>query len=105
MLNTKQIMNDKKGTSEMWWIIVAAIIAIVVVVLIIMWFTGSGGKIFGTVDTQIGNLGKDSDSDKVTDMLDKCSDSAPAGVSVDADGCSKAQLQEKQRLAATTGSN
>lgn len=103
MFNMKQIMNDKKGTSEMWWIIVAAVIAVVVVVLIIMWFTGSGGKIFGTVNTQIDTLG-DVDKDKVSDIMDKCKDT-PANMDVDADGCSNVQLQEKQRLAATTGNN
>ena len=73
MINKKDkaLSFNKKGTSEMWWIIVAAIIALVAVVIIIVWFTGTGGRLFGNIDTTITGL-KDYDQDGVSDLLDKC---------------------------------
>jgi len=49
---------NKKGSSEIWWIIAAAVIAFLVVIFVLMWFKGSGEKIFGGVNTKIGELDK-----------------------------------------------
>ncbi len=87
-------MNDKinkKGTSEMWWIIVAAVVALVVVILIILWFQSAGGKAFGTVGTQLDNLG-DSDNDTVSNMFDKCK-TTPSGQNVNSDGCASGEIK------------
>jgi len=65
------IFHNKKGMQEMWWIIGAAVIVVLIVILVLMWFSGSGGKAFGTVGTQISGL-SDCDSDKVIDSFDKC---------------------------------
>jgi len=65
------MFDNKKGMQEMWWIIGAAIIVVLIVILVLMWFTGSGGKAFGTVGNQISGL-SDCDGDKVVDSFDKC---------------------------------
>jgi len=49
---------NKKGSSEIWWIIAAAVIAFLVVIFVLIWFKGSGEKIFGNVNTKIGELDK-----------------------------------------------
>ena len=61
----------KKGDSNMWWIIIGAVIAIIVLVLMIVWFTGSGEKLFGSVNKNIGGL-EDRDNDNVANVYDKC---------------------------------
>ena len=64
-------MKTKKGVAQTWWIITAAVIAFVVVILILVWFQGSGGKLFGGIEEQIGGL-QDRDKDGIADAFDKC---------------------------------
>ena len=65
----------------MWWIIVTGIIALVAVILILMWFTSSGGRIFGGVGNQLDQLG-DCDNDNAANMFDQCP-CIPAGARED----------------------
>ena len=51
--------------------IILAIAIAVVVILILVWFQGSGGKLFGGINEQIGGLG-DKDKDGIADTFDKC---------------------------------
>ena len=88
-----KLINSKKGMQQMWWIIAAAIIAILIIIFIMIWFKESGGKAFGSVDTQIDTLG-DCDKDNVADLFDKCPCMVgDPGSTVD--GCPKGQNATK----------
>jgi len=85
MLKFIEKIKPKKGMSQIWWVISAAVIALIIVVLIIVWFRGSGGKAFDTVDTQIDSLG-DCDGDDIANMFDKCP-CDPEGENPELEGC------------------
>lgn len=83
---------SKKGMSQMWWIIGSAILVLVMVLLILLWFRGSGGSAFDTINDKIGGLG-DCDGDKVADTFDKCvCDDGPES------GCPKGASQDMKDM-------
>ena len=65
-------MLNKRAQGRSFWIIITMIIALVVVVLVVMWFSKGGAKGFGFFEEKIKELKSDSDSDGVSDAMDKC---------------------------------